>query len=168
MNLVSRLTRLDTLLAKCEGAALAALVVVMTLIVFLQVIHRYVLAQPLHWSEEAARYLFVWLSMLGAALAVQKRGHFGIDFFFRMLPRRWRRLAGILILVLMEAVVVVILVEGMVLVARTASQESPAMSIPMSWPYACVPVAAALMAVHLAVILLKDAAGREQPDPGHR
>jgi len=41
----------------------------MAIIVLLQVIYRYILTEPLHWSEEMARYLFVWLSLLGATLA---------------------------------------------------------------------------------------------------
>ena len=54
--------------------ALIGLVSVMTMIVFLQVVYRYVLAEPLHWSEEMARYLFVWLSLLGATLGLPEAG----------------------------------------------------------------------------------------------
>ena len=92
MNFFLRaLTRFDNLLAKAEAVVLVLLVAVMTLIVFLQVVYRYVLIQPLHLSEELARYLFIWLSILGATLGLQKRGHFGLDFFYRMLPDKERR-----------------------------------------------------------------------------
>jgi len=152
------LTKVDEVLAKAEAIILIGFVSVMTGIVFLQVLYRYVLTQPLHWSEELARYLFVWLSILGATLGLQKRGHFGLEILFRMLPQQMRRVVGFLILLLVGTLVVVILVSGIELVEKTASQESPAMGIPMGWAYACLPVGAALMAFHLLVIFFKDTA----------
>ena len=155
--LVHKLTGFDNLLAKGEGWVLITLVVVMTVVVFLQVIYRYLLAQPLHWSEELARYLFVWISILGAALSVQRRGHFGMDFFFKMLPDKGRRYLIFLIYFLMGVVVLVILVQGIFLVQKTAAQQSPAMEISMGWAYASLPAGAALMVIHLLVIIFREA-----------
>ena len=150
------LTKFDNLLAKTEAAVIIAMVVIMAVVLFLQVLYRYVLAQPLHWSEELARYLFVWLSILGATLGLQKRGHFGLDVFFQMFPRKMKQSMGFFIYFLMGIVIFVILVQGITLVEKTAPQESPAMGISMSWAYACLPVGGALMAIHLVVIFLKD------------
>jgi TRAP-type C4-dicarboxylate transport system permease small subunit len=50
----------------------------------------------------------------------------------------------------------VLIAYGITLVEKTALQESPAMGIPMSWAYACLPVGAALMAIHLLVIFLRE------------
>lgn len=150
------LTRFDHLLAKAEAGALIILVSAVTVVVFLQVIYRYVLIQPLYWSEELARYIFIWLSILGAVLGVQKRGHFGLDFFYRMLPERGRGFLHLLINLLMGGISLVILIQGVKLVQATALQKSPAMEISMGWAYACLPVGAGLMAIHLLVILIKD------------
>ena len=163
MNTVSRaLIKFDDLLAKGEAVVLMAILVLMTVVVFLQVIYRYVLTQPLHWSEELARYLFVWLSVLGAAHGLQKRGHFGFDALFRMLPKRAKRTISILIHALMGVVILVMLVQGITLVETTFPQESPAMGISMGWAYASLPVGGALMAIHLVVILLKDTTKRQR------
>jgi TRAP-type transport system small permease protein len=156
-SFVRKLTHFDNLLAKGEAAGLIGLVSVMTLIVFLQVVYRYALKQPLYWSEEVARYLFVWISIVGAALGLQKRGHFGLDLFCRMLPARGRRFMEFLIYLLMGLVVFVILVQGILLVEKTTLQDSPAMGISMGWAYACLPVGAALMAIHLLVMIIKEA-----------
>jgi TRAP-type C4-dicarboxylate transport system permease small subunit len=150
------LTRFDNLLAKAEAAVLITLVAVMTVVVFLQVVYRYFLTQPLYWSEELARYLFVWLSILGATLGLQKRGHFGLDIFYQMLPNKGRRFLQRLIHLLMGCVILVILIQGIKLVQMTIPQESPAMGISMGWAYACLPVGAGLMAIHLLVIFSKD------------
>ncbi len=134
----------------------------MTVVVFLQVIYRYLLAQPLHWSEELARYLFVWISILGAALSVQKRGHVGMDFFFKMLPDKGRRYLIFLIYLLMGVVVLVILVQGIFLVQKTAAQQSPAMEISMGWAYASLPAGAALMVLHLLVIIIREVGDKSE------
>lgn len=154
---IQKLVGLDNLLARGEAAALIGLVSVMTVVVFLQVVYRYVLTQPLYWSEEVARYLFVWLSIIGAALALQKRGHFGLDLFYKMLSNKGRRYLEFIIYLLMGVVIMVILVQGITLVQKTSLQESPAMGISMGWAYACLPVGAALMAIHLLVMILKEA-----------
>jgi TRAP-type C4-dicarboxylate transport system permease small subunit len=157
MNSIVRVfIKFDQVLAKGETAALVLIVSVMTLVVFLQVVFRYALGRPLVWSEEMARYLFVWLSILGAALGVQKGGHFSLDFFQRMMPERGKRTLKILVHFLMGAVVVVILFQGITLVQMTRLQESPAMSISMAWAYASLPVGAGLMTVHLLAALVKD------------
>lgn len=156
-NIVVRIiSRLDDNLAKGEAAVLIAIVGVMTVVVFLQVFYRYVLAQPLQWSEELARYLFVWLSIMGAALALQRKGHFGLDLFYKMLSSRFRRTVKFPVYLLLGIVIFVILFQGIILVQKTALQESPAMGISMAWAYASLPVGGALMAIHLIALSLKD------------
>lgn len=156
-NTVLRIiSRFDDNLAKGEAAVLIAIVGVMTVVVFLQVLYRYVFAQPLQWSEELARYLFVWLSIMGATLALQKKGHFGLDLFYKMLSSRFRRIVKFLVYLLLGIVIFVILFQGIILVQKTALQESPAMGISMGWAYASLPVGGALMAIHLIVISFKD------------
>ncbi len=162
-SLIRRLTGFDLFLAKGEGWLLIGLVAVMSIVVLLQVIYRYVLTRPLYWSEELARYLFVWISILGAALSVQKRGHFGMDFFIKMLPQKGRRLLNYLVYCLMGTVVFILLVEGVILVQKTAAQQSPAMEISMGWAYAALPAGAGLMAIHLLIIILKEAVNKPEP-----
>src|SRR4030042_5837510 len=115
-NIVRLLNKFDQVLAKGEAAALILIVSVMTLVVFLQVFFRYALGRPLVWSEEMARYLFVWLSILGASLGVQKRGHFGLDLFYRKLPERGKQFMKVVIPLLMGIVALVVLVQGIPLV----------------------------------------------------
>jgi TRAP-type C4-dicarboxylate transport system permease small subunit len=62
----------------------------------------------------------------------------------------------------MGGVMLVLLIYGIVLVQKTAAQQSPAMEISMGWAYACVPVGATLMIIHLLVIMLKEAAAKKE------
>jgi len=155
-RIVRLISRLDANVAKGEAAALIALVSIMTGVVFFQVFYRYVLSQPLQWSEELARYLFVWLSILGAALALQKKGHFGLDLFVKRFSSRSHPMVQIPAYLLMGVVVFVMLFQGIILVQKTTLQESPAMGISMGWAYAALPVGGALMAIHLIAIASKE------------
>ena len=65
------IARLDAAVAWVEGLALGLLVLAMTGVTLSQVFWRYALNAPLIWSEEAARYLFVWVALVGAGLAMR-------------------------------------------------------------------------------------------------
>jgi TRAP-type C4-dicarboxylate transport system permease small subunit len=140
-----------------EAEVLITIVTAMTVAVLLQVIFRYVFNHPLSWSEELSRYLFIWIFLLGASFAVHRRSHFGMDSFFKMLPDKGRHFLIFIIDLFMGVVILLILVQGIVLVRNAAAQLSPAMRISMSWAYASLPAGAALMAIHLFTIFLKDA-----------
>jgi TRAP-type C4-dicarboxylate transport system permease small subunit len=53
--------------------------IIMVLLVFLQVIFRYVFFYPFSWSEEFSTYLFIWIVLLGAAVGIRKQEHLGIS-----------------------------------------------------------------------------------------
>jgi len=172
-TIVRVLAKFDRVLAKGEAAALILLLSLMIIVVFLQVFFRYALGRPLSWSEEMARYLFVWLSVLGAALGIHKGGHFGLDLLNRALSETGKRSLRIVTAILTAVVVLVILSQGILLVEKTRFQESPAMLIPMAWAYAALPVGAVFMAVHLLAAMLKETwfegkkgKGEKIPEPG--
>ena len=57
----------------------AVAVAVMSTVVFLQVVFRYVFNSPIEWSEETARILFVWITLLGTYLGVKSKSHNSIE-----------------------------------------------------------------------------------------
>lgn len=67
-------------LTKLEYYVTTPIFLIMLAIMFIQVIFRYALHQPLAWSEELARFLFVVCTFLGAAIATKERGHIEINF----------------------------------------------------------------------------------------
>jgi len=72
---------------------------VMTLLVFCQVVMRYVFRNSLSWSEELARFIFMWLSWIGASYAVKERSHFRVEMFADLMKGRGRVRFELLILV---------------------------------------------------------------------
>ena len=60
---------------------------IMTILVFIQVVMRYVFSNSLSWSEELARFIFLWLSWIGASYAVKERSHFRVEMFHSHMAR---------------------------------------------------------------------------------
>ena len=126
----------------------------MSVVVFLQVLFRYVLGLPLFWTEEFARYCLVWASLLGAAVATKRGQHIAVTFVMERLPARLRRFFRIVALLSVAVILAIILWGGIQLVLVTRAQISPALRIPMAIPYAAVPVGAAVMLMHTLVLIL--------------
>lgn len=127
------------------GVLLAVLVVV----VALQVVFRYALYQPMGWTEEAGRYAFIWLSLSGAAVAVRRGAHIGVDLVIRNLPAGYARGVQILIDALAALFCGGLAFLGVLLVLFTAGQTSPGLMVPMSVPYLALPLGGGLMAIYL-------------------
>jgi TRAP-type C4-dicarboxylate transport system permease small subunit len=75
---------------RINGVVAVLLFAALTGVVSLQVLNRLVLHQSFIWSEEAARFLFLWVVLLGAAFSVRRRRHFVLD----VLPRRPGKITG--------------------------------------------------------------------------
>ncbi|MDR1508398.1 MAG: TRAP transporter small permease [Synergistaceae bacterium] len=129
----------------------------MTVLVFCQVVMRYIFSNSLSWSEELARFIFMWLSWVGASYAVKERSHFRVEMFANLMKGRRRKKFELLILAVWFAFSVNMVWLGtqlMIFLIETG-QISAAMEIPMSWVYASVPVGCALMSVRLVVEIVK-------------
>src|SRR5947207_1864732 len=74
---------------------LVLLLLGMTGVSFLQVIARYVFNNALPWPDELAEFLFIYVVFLGAAVCMQERSHFTVDYVPSLLPRRLRLLIEI-------------------------------------------------------------------------
>lgn len=132
---------------------LMALLVICTAI---QVVFRYVLNMPLYWSDELARYLFIWIVFIGSAVAVENRAHLSLDFFYQKMPRLMRAIATAVIGLVACPFLLVVIITGVKLMGVTKDQPSAMMGIPMSIPYLAVPTGATLMVIYLAVTTIED------------
>lgn len=135
-------------MARWERGAAVALLAVTVVIVILQVFFRYVLNSSLSWSEEAARYLFIWAALLGFSSSVEAGRLFSFEMLAARLPPAGRRLCAALFALAAVAFVWALVVHGGSLAAKTISQSSPAMSMPMAFAYAALPVGGVLIALH--------------------
>jgi TRAP-type C4-dicarboxylate transport system permease small subunit len=157
--LISRLQKLDRWLLTGERAAAATLLTVTLVVVLLQVLMRYFFERPNPWSEEASRFGFIWLALVGASIAVERGAHFTFDEAVRALPPRARGLVRRLTTALHAVLLLAVLVAGVDLVRLTWPERSPALGLSMAWVHAAVPVAASLMLFHLLARVARKAKG---------
>jgi TRAP-type C4-dicarboxylate transport system permease small subunit len=107
----------------------------------------------LDWVEETSRFLFIWLSFLGAALATDQMVHIRIDFFALFLPPRARLALEILVYLMMASFAAVMTYQG-ILVTLRAGDQSPVLLLPMSLAYLAVPVSGVAILLFIGRILL--------------
>jgi len=138
----------------------------MTVLVFLTVIYRYFLLAPISWGEEMARFLFIALSMFGAALAMRDGAHFRITILADKFSPALLRAAEVGIGLLTSLVLGIVIVKGWGLTLLNQNQESPALGVPMSLPYLAVPLGAAVMLIFTWTSLFLRWHGSQDPTPG--
>lgn len=122
-------------------------------LVFLQVVMRYIFHNSLSWSEELARYVFLWQTWLGASYAVKEHRHLRVEMLADLLKGRPRLFFELFVLIIWFAFSLFLAYEGtkLTLFLAESGQRSAAMEISMSWVYASVPVGCVLMALRLIV-----------------
>ena len=155
------LERISQALDRVTVGLAAALAVTMTLALVLQVCFRFVLHAPLAWSEEAARYSFVWMASLGAAAGVRRGLHPGLDLLPARVSGRVRAVVTAATTLATALLLVLLAVYGWRLAQFNMRQRSPAMGLPMGVPYGAIPAGAVTMLVHLLARWFDDSAGQE-------
>ena len=131
---------------------------VMVIAVCWQVITRYILNNPSTVTEEALRYLLIWVTMVGGAYAYGRRKHLAITALSKRLSFKGQKLLDIFVqaVVILFCVVVVMIGGGTRLVNTVADQLSAALQLPMPLIYASVPVGAILFIFYALIFIGED------------
>jgi TRAP-type C4-dicarboxylate transport system permease small subunit len=123
---------------------------------FLQVFTRYVLNDPLSWTEEVARYLYVYIVFLGASAAISDRTHVGIDYFAKALPIRLQWLVSVAVNLLILIALALLLYWGWRAALRQWNMPLVVLDIPYTWVYIVIPITAVLMSLRTLAIMRDD------------
>ncbi len=122
---------------------LTLMLMLLTIPVLLQVLSRFLPIIPRYiWTEEVARFAFIWVIMLGAMVAVREKTHFKVD----LLPNLgavWERSIKLVLLVLMLLISIVFLIGGWQFAQFGATQYSEISGLPMLAIYIAWPIAGA-------------------------
>ncbi len=123
---------------------------VMLVIIFAQVVTRYLFNYTPEWSEELARFLFVWVVFLGSALIMGESGHLAVQF----LPDKFKgtvfgTILDVVINICGYVFIGLLLTQGWKMTSIMTFQRAPGLDIPMSWVYVIIPVSCVLMLLYL-------------------
>ncbi|TYP55450.1 TRAP transporter small permease [Thermosediminibacter litoriperuensis] len=149
--------RVSKIFNNIEEYLVVILLFVMTVVVFWQVICRFVLKASLPWSEEISRYILVWASFLGASIGVKRGAHIGVEAFTMILPAKLKKFVQHFAIILSVLFCLIVFKESLSIIQKQIinNQVSPAMRIPMWWAYAAIPTGMILMAIRFLQTMVK-------------
>lgn len=127
---------------------LIALMGVMVVNVLWQVFTRFVLQSPSAYTDELARFLLIWVGLLGAAFATGKRLHLAIDIVPNNASIRNQRVLHVLINLVVVAFALFVMVIGginLVYITLTLDQTSAALAVPLGYVYAAQPLSGVII-----------------------
>ena len=124
---------------------LSLLIVSWVLIIFGQVIFRYVFRAPPFWTEELARYIFTWVCFLGAAYVLKNKGNITLSFIYKYIPQHFLFYYKQLINILILFTIVILVYYGIKSCINIYGIVSPALGINMVYVNAALPVSGIIM-----------------------
>ena len=133
----------------------AVLMGTMAIVIILQIFSRALFDASLSWSEEIARYFSIYAVFLAASLALRNQGLIAVEIIHEILPVKVTKWLKILVYVICIIFFILLFDKGMEMVSQVHNQKSPALQIPMSIPYASVPIGAALLLLNSIVVIIE-------------
>ncbi|MGI6225944.1 MAG: TRAP transporter small permease [Peptococcales bacterium] len=120
---------------------------IMIIMGILQVISRHIPGSNLYFTEELARFMFIWAVFLASAICTRKQSHAAIELFVSWMPKGLKKISLFIASVCSLFFFALIFIKGIQLTMVTWSQASPAMEIPMGIIYLAIPVGGFLMLI---------------------
>ena len=135
----------------------------MTLAIFLQVIFRYVFKSPLSWSEELARFLFIWMTFIAGYVGARQGKHIGVEALQNALPAMAGRMVRCLSNLLCTVFFTVVAYYAMQSWSKLMMQLSPALGVPMAFVYLSMIIGSFFMGAWYLVVAIKVLKGDQEP-----
>ncbi|MFJ7938797.1 TRAP transporter small permease [Peribacillus sp. NPDC096622] len=129
MNKISRI--MENSLNIIMAVALAIMVV----LVFGNVVLRYFFNSGITWSEEMSRYLFIWLTFLGAIGTFKNKEHLGVDMVIKRLPNKMKKVVLVISDLMMLFVLILILDGSWKMTLINIDSTAPATGMPLAFVY---------------------------------
>lgn len=164
-NLVSKIGRCATMV---ETAIASIAFAFMCIFVLTTVVYRYVLHQPISWTEEASRYLMIVGIFVAMPVAVRDHVHLGVDIFIDLLPKTGKEIARLFsdIITLAAYIAIDYACYLFVVKAMGGNQTSPAMHIPMVWMYTVIMIGFILATIVQLTNMIEEYAARNRKTAG--
>lgn len=140
-----------------EESIMVFLLSVMVVIISAQIMMRFILGSSIGWSEELARYCFIWLVFIGISYGVKKQRHIKIDAILHFLKRKQQVVLHIIVNLLFLLFAVFLLVYGGKISTQILlwGQRSPALEVNMGFVYMAAPVSMLLTSLRITQQLLQ-------------
>lgn len=145
---------IDKILANFLIVLMALMVVTVTW----QVVTRFILRDPSSYTEELARFLLIWIGLLGAAYALRTKAHLGIDILTYRLTGIRKQITDVSVYsIIILFSILIMIIGGAHLVALTfnLNQISASMGIKMGYIYSVIPISGLLMVYYSILFIIE-------------
>lgn len=143
------ISKINQVLCKAEGFIMVIWFTLVIVVMTAQVIARYILGSPIQWSEEFARYSFVWISYIGCAYCVGTDGHTSITALKERLSEKNQKVLTIIGNVIMIGVFLRLMPIAIDYIAKNGDFLTSVMRIPFKYLYFSLPVGIGLSIIQL-------------------
>jgi len=144
--------RIEQTIVRVNKFIIGLMMIVMFILVFTNVITRYCFGFSIATAEEISTFLMIWVTYLGAGLALREGRHASIDILQDLLGHRYQKIARALLGVLLIVFFALLLWYGIRFAHFGWGLETIATQIPKGIPYLCIPIGAVLFIVHLLFV----------------
>lgn len=147
-------------------------VAVLVMDVLWQVFTRFILKNPSTWTEELAVFMLIWVSLLGAAVALGRGAHLGIDYFVGKLPARIRLYTEVFVFLCVSLFSFCVMVLGgtdLVVSTLKLQQTSPALQVKVGYVYLAIPISGFFLVLYSIIGLVERIANlfKDESAPPH-
>ncbi|MFV0313494.1 MAG: TRAP transporter small permease [Anaerotignum sp.] len=163
MSVVAVTKKISDNVNKASLAICVALLGTMVMVTFMQIVCR-VFFSALSWSEELARYLLIWASMLGAGCVYKSGSNIAILVVQDLLPETYKKMAKVLVQVLCGIFFALAIYHGIRFMGLMGTQKSAALHIPMKYMYLSVPLGCSIMLIHAIDAIFSEIFGKEESE----
>ena len=127
----------------------------MILVVMLQIIARFFFPVTPPWTEELARFFFIYLVSFGSGIAVKEKAYVNVDFLINHLPERLKKWNELFILLSIAFIMTIMMVKALDFIKLGAIQQSPSIDVKMSLIYSSMFIMPLLILVYVVVELIQ-------------
>ena len=140
------------------GWTICVLMAAMVINVLWQVFTRFIMRDPSSFTEEAARYMMIWVGLLGSAYAAGKKSHLALDLITSKFQGGRKRASEIIIQSIVLVFSVAVMIGGggrLVWIQLSLGQQSAALQLKLGYVYLAVPLAGAFISFYTFIFLIE-------------
>ena len=152
---MTNLEKANNILQRVINGLVAIILGALVLIVFSNVLGRYIFHSSLAWSEEISRFLLIWMVLLGSISAYINDEHLGLDLLVKVLPKRLAQAVAVLGDILVIYALGLLISGGYNMTVESWTWTSPATSTPYGYVYIMIPVAGTILLIQALVKVFK-------------
>lgn len=156
--------RLGLVVSRFEEVIIGVLLLIASIILFSNVVARYVFNESFSWATEVVRYQIIWMVFLGGSVAARRGMHIGVDIIVKFSGPRVRKAVLLTVYTISIAFCVYVVYYGFELVMRSRAwgQVSAAAQIPMWLMQLAIPVGGILMGIRFAQHFISTLVGKSE------